>query len=90
MRTIRATKTQRYADKKPHLPQIVLIDGITYKEGPVSSFVIESALKLGFAEEITSENLETQTLKLDETIFNPDTEKKEKDKKKLHKKKKDK
>lgn len=44
MRSIKATKTKRYADKKPYLPQRELIKGVIYTNLP--NYIIDRALKL--------------------------------------------
>lgn len=55
MLTIKSTKTQRYADSKPHLPQVILFEGITYSSKDVSIYVLNRALDLGNAEEVESQ-----------------------------------
>lgn len=52
MRAVKALKSMRYADSKPHLPTRELLAGVVYTSDDVSDYIMDNAIRIGFAEEL--------------------------------------
>ncbi len=76
MRTIKATESRRYADSEPHLPIRELLSGVTYTDEDLSNYIMDSALKNGFAEEIKMEFDDDGELIRETKVITPESKEK--------------
>lgn len=76
MRIIKANETMRYADEWAYMPVRQLDEGVIYTSDDLSDYIIDTALRIGAAEQIEPEFDDNGELIRETKVIKPESKEK--------------